>query len=92
MNSDKPRPGEQDIKYATEFRAEIHKEVLQRIRQINPAIDSVIDPYRVEDYFQWNWEYPGAWYIYAAIPLGYRSREHFIQFLIKNTIDHYQGH
>ena len=91
MNPHKPGPGQQDLKYAAELRAEIHEKVLERVRLVNPGIDSVIDPYRVEDYFQWNWEYPGAWYIYVAIPEGYRSRETFINFLVKNTLDHYQG-
>ena len=91
MNTDMPDPSEQDLKYAAELRAEIHEKVLERVWLVNPLIDSVIDPYRVEDYFQWNWEYPGAWYLYAAIPEGYRSREAFIQFLIKNTLEHHQG-
>ena len=88
MNQDKPGPSEQDLKYAAEFRTGIHKEALERIRLVNPDIDYVIDPYRVEDFFQWNWEYPGAWYLYVAIPEGYKSREAFIQFLVKNTLDH----
>ena len=86
MNQDKPAPGEQDLKYAAEFRAGIHKQVLERIRLVNPDIDSVLDPFRVEDFFQWNWEYPGAWYLYVAIPEGYKSREAFIEFLVRNTL------
>ena len=89
MNPDMPDPSEQDLKYAEELRAEIHEKVLERVRQVNPAIDSVIDPYRVEDYFQWMWDYPGAWYVVVAIPEGYRGREDFIKFLVKNTLDHY---
>ena len=89
MNQDKPVPSGQDLKYAAEFRAGIHEKVLERVHMLNPDIDCIIDPYRVEDYFQWNWEYPGAWYLYVAIPEGYRSREAFIQFLVKNTLDHY---
>lgn len=90
MNPEMPDPSEQDLKYAAELRAEIHEKVLEKVRLVNPYIDSVIDPYRVEDYFQWNWEYPGAWYLYVAIPEGYRGRENFIKFLVKNTLDHYQ--
>lgn len=88
MNQDKPLPSEQDLKYATEFRARIHDEALERIRLVKPDIHSVIDPYSLDDYFQWNWEYPGAWYFYAGIPVGYKSRETFIQFLVKNTLNH----
>ena len=91
MNQDKPGPSEQDLKYAAELRALIHEKVLERVWPVNPEIDTVMDPYRVEDYFQWSWEYPGAWYIVVAIPEGFRSREAFIKFLIKNTLDHYQG-
>ena len=91
MNSDKPGPSEQDLKYAAELRAEIHEKVLERAQIINPAVESVIDPYLVEDYFQWTWEYPGAWHIVVAIPEGYRGRENFIQFLVKKTLEHYRG-
>ena len=55
---------------AAELRTEIHEKVLERVRLANPDINSVIDPYQVEDYFQWNWDYPGAWYIVVAIPEG----------------------
>ena len=89
MNTDKPRPSEQDLKYAAEFRTEIHREVLERVQLDNPDINSVIDPYPVESYFQWNWEYPGAWYIYVAIPEGFRSRKAFVDFLEKNTLSFY---
>ena len=91
MNQDKPRPSEQDLKYAAELRALIHEKALERIQSVNTDIDCVLDPYRVEDYYQWNWEYPGTWYLYVAIPEGYKSREAFIQFLVKNTLDHYTG-
>lgn len=89
MSQDKPAPGEQDLKYAAELRAVIHEKVLEWIQPVYPEIDTVIDPYSVKDYFQWNWEYPGAWYLYVAIPEGYKSREAFIRFLVKNTLDHY---
>lgn len=89
MNTDMPDPSEQDLKYAAELRTEIHKEVLERVRLVNPNINSVIDPYPVESYFQWNWEYPGAWYIYVAIPEGFRSRTAFVDFLVKKTLYFY---
>ena len=29
---------------------------------------------------------PGAWYLYVAIPKGFKSRNAFIDFLVKETI------
>ena len=47
---------------------------------------TVVDPYPVESYFQYSWEYPGAWYLVVAIPEGFRSRDAFIDFLVKETL------
>ena len=88
---DMPSPGKRDLEEASEFRDRIHEKVLEIVRETNPDIESVCDPYSVEDYFQWMWDYPGAWYIVVAIPEGYKSQEAFIQFLVKDTLDHYQG-
>lgn len=85
-SNDKPAPGQKDLEAAAEFRAGIHEKVLEKVRATNPGIESVRDPYSVEDYFQWNWEYPGAWYLYVAIPKGFKSRNAFIDFLVKETI------
>ena len=85
-SSEKPAPGEKDLAYAAEFREDLHKEVLEKARQINPRIDTVVDPYSVNDYFQWNWEYPGAWYLYVAIPEGFKSRDAFVDFLVRKTL------
>lgn len=85
-SNDKPAPSQKDLEAATEFRAGIHEKVLEKVRATNPGIESVRDPYSVEDYFQWNWEYPGAWYLYVAIPKGFKSRNAFIDFLVKETI------
>lgn len=82
----KPTPGEKDLADAAEFREFIHGKVLEKARQTRPGIDTVVDPYSVEDYFQWNWEYPGAWYLYVAIPEGFRSRDAFIDFLVGKTL------
>lgn len=85
-SNDKPAPSQKDLEAAAEFRAGIHEKVLEKVRATNPGIESVRDPYSVEDYFQWNWEYPGAWYLYVAIPKGFKSRNAFIDFLVKETI------
>ena len=84
---EKPAPSEQDLKYAAELRELIHQKALEKIQLVNPAIDSVLDPYPVESYFQWSWEYPGAWYLIVAIPEGFKSRNAFIDFLVKKTLD-----
>ena len=85
-SAEKPAPSEKDLEYAAELRELIHQKVLEKVRMINPAIDTVVDPYPVESYFQWVWEYPGAWYIVVAIPEGFKSREAFINYLVKETL------
>ena len=84
---DMPSPGKRDLEEAAEFRDRIHEKVLEIVLETNPDIESVCDPYSVEDYFQWNWEYPGAWYLYPSIPKGFKSRNAFIDFLVKKTLE-----
>ena len=83
---EKPAPSEKDLEYAAELRELIHQKVLEKVRMISPSIDTVVDPYPVESYFQWVWEYPGAWYIVVAIPEGFKSRDAFINYLVKETL------
>lgn len=83
---DKPAPGPKDLEYAAELRAEIHEAVLEKVHQTDPAIDAVADPYTVNDYFQYSWEYPGQWYLVVAIPEGFRGRRAFIDFLVRETM------
>ena len=52
---------EQDLKYAAEFRDEIHREALAKVRAVYPDAGSVVDRYPVEAYFQKVWDYPGKW-------------------------------
>ena len=88
MNTaEKPAPSERDLEYATQLRELLHQKALEKVRTINPAIDTVVDPYPVESYFQWTWEYPGAWYIVVSIPEGFKSRDAFINFLVKKTLE-----
>jgi len=88
MNSaEKPAPSERDLEYAAELRELIHQKVLEKVRMINAAIDTVFDPYPVESYFQWVWDYPGAWYVVVAIPEGFKSRDAFINYLVKKTLE-----
>lgn len=86
-SAEKPAPGEQDYKYANELRELIHEKVLEKVRLTDPGIDTVVDPYPVDAYFQWNWEYPGAWYLIVAIPEGFKSRNAFIDFLVGKTLE-----
>lgn len=80
---------EQDLKYAEELRDGIHKEALAIARARYPEIKEVIDGHTVEDYFQEHWDYPGKWYTVVAIPYGYKSREAFVEELVKNTVEAY---
>ena len=86
--NDKPAPGPKDLEYAADLRQRIHQEVLEKVRQTDPRIDAVVDPYPVESYFQYSWEYPGTWYLVVAIPEGFRSRKAFVEFLVKETLGH----
>jgi len=82
---------EQDLRYAAEFRDEIHKEALAKVRAIYPDIDSVIDKYPVEAYFQQMWDYPGQWYTIVAIPEESGSRVKLIDSIVKDTIEYYRN-
>ena len=66
---------EQDLKYASELRDEIHREALAKAKAEYPEIKEVVDTHPIEDYFQEHWDYPGEWYTVVAIPYGYKSRE-----------------
>lgn len=77
---------EQDLKYAAEFRDEIHKEALAIVRKTRPNVTQVIDRHTLEDYFQENWEYPGRMYSIVAIPYGYKSRQALIDTIVRDTL------
>ena len=82
---------EQDLKYAAEFRDEIHKEALAKVRAVYPCADHVVDRYSVEDYFQEVWDYPGKWYTIVAIPKGVGSRKALIETIVRDTLEHYRN-
>lgn len=77
---------EQDLKYAAQFREEIHKEALAIARKTRPELTQVIDRHPVEEYFQEIWEYPGTWYPVVAIPRGYKSREALVDTIVRDTL------
>jgi len=81
-----PKYSEQDLKYAAEFREEIHREALAIVRKTRPNVTEVVDRHPVEDYFQENWEYPGKWYTIVAIPYGYKSRKELVDTIVRNTL------
>ena len=82
---------EQDLKYAAEFRNEIHREALAKVRAVYPDVDSVVDRYQVDDYFQEVWDYPGKWYTIVAIPKGVGSRKALIETIVRDTLEHYRN-
>ena len=81
-----PKYSEQDLKYASEFREEIHKEALAIVRKTRPEVTEVVDRHPVEDYFQENWDYPGKWYTLVAVPYGYRSRKALVDAIVRDTL------
>ena len=81
-----PEYSEQDLKYASELREDVHKEALEIVRRVRPDAKEIIDRHPVEDYFQKSWEYPGKWYVVVAIPEGYKSRKAFTEKLAKDTL------
>ena len=81
-----PEYSQQDLKYAAEFREEIHREALAIVRKTRPDIKEVTDRHPVEDYFQENWEYPGKMYTIVAIPYGYKSRQALVDTIVRDTL------
>ena len=79
---------EQDLKYAAEFRDEIHREALAKVRAVYPDAGSVVDRYPVEAYFQKVWDYPGKWYTVVAIPEGTGSRKDLVEIIVRDTLEH----
>ena len=77
---------EQDLKYAAEFREEIHREALAIVRKTWPDAKEAVDRHPVEDYFQESWEYPGKMYTVVAIPYGYKSRKAFVDTIVRDTL------
>lgn len=77
---------EQDLKHASEFREEIHREALAVVRKTRPNVTEVVDRHPAEDYFQEHWDYPGAWYTIVAIPYGYGSRKALVDRIVRDTL------
>ena len=82
---------ESDLAAASDFRDRIHAEALRIVQISFPNIDSVVDGYRVEDYFQQIWDYPGKWYTVVAIPESAGNREALMDKIVRNTISAYRN-
>ncbi|MBR5948331.1 MAG: hypothetical protein IKZ82_06740 [Clostridia bacterium] len=79
---------EQDLKYAAEYRDEIHNAALERVRAVYPRADSVVDRYHAESYFQQVWEYPGQWYTVVGTPQGAGSRIALVEAIVRETLSY----
>ena len=86
-----PKYSEQDLKYATEFREEIHRNALARVKAIYPDADYVVDEYPAEAYFQEVWDYPGQWYTVVGTPPGAGSRKNLIETIVRETLEYYRN-
>ncbi|MBQ3379031.1 MAG: hypothetical protein IJG50_04095 [Clostridia bacterium] len=81
---------EQDLKHAAEFREEIHREALAKVRAVYPDADHVIDRYPADAYFQEVWDYPGKWYTMVATPPGAGSRKDLVGAIVRETLECYR--
>lgn len=79
---------EQELKHAAEFRDEIHKAALEKVRAVFSDAVSVVDQYPVEAYFQEVWDYPGKWYRVVGTPEGAGSRKNLIDTIVRNTLEY----
>ncbi len=82
---------EQDLKYAAEYRDEIHREALARVRAVFPHADHVMDQYPADAYFQEVWDYPGTWYPMVGTPPGAGSRKDLIETIVRDTLAQYRS-
>ena len=82
---------EQDLKYAREFREEIHREALARVKAVYPDADHVIDKFPADAYFDEVWDYPGKWYTIVGTPPGAGSRKDLTETIIRETLEYYRN-
>ena len=86
-----PEYSEQDLKYAAEFREEIHRSALARVKAVYPDADHVVDEYPADAYFQEVWEYPGKWYTVMGTPPGTGGRKDLTEKIIRQTLAYYRN-
>ena len=71
----------QDLKNAAEFRDEIHKAALAKVRAVYPT----------EAYFQEVWDYPGKWYTIVGTPPGAGNKNALINTIVRETLAYYRN-
>ena len=81
-----PKHSERELADASAFREGVHREALERLRETDPAITEVVDAYPVEAYFEDNWEYPGRWYTYVAVPPEAGGRKKLVERIVRDTL------
>lgn len=81
----------QDLKYAKEYRDEIHQKALILVKYVCPEANCIIDKYSPEDYFQEYLDYPGEWYKMVGVPQGIKSKNELIRIIVKETIEYYKS-
>ena len=86
-----PEYSEQDLKYATKLREEIHKNALARVRAVYPDADHVVDEYPADAYFQEVWDYPGQWYTVVGTPPGTGGKKELTEKIIRQTLAYYRN-
>lgn len=82
---------EQDLKYAAEFREEIHEEALARVKAVFPDADHVVDEYPADAYFQEVWDYPGQWYTVVGTPPGTGGKKDLTETVVRQTLEYYRN-
>ena len=85
-----PEYSEQDLKYATELREEIHRNALTRVKTVYPDADHVVDEYPAEAYFQEVWDYPGQWYTVVGTPPGTGGKKDLTETIVRQTLAYYR--
>ena len=86
-----PQYSEQDLKYATELREEIHRNALARVKEVYPDADHVVDEYPADAYFQEVWDYPGQWYTVVGTPPGTGGKKDLTETIIRQTLEYYRN-
>ena len=86
-----PEYSEQDLKYATEYREEIHRNALARVKAVYPDADHVVDEYPADAYFQEVWDYPGQWYTVVGTPPGTGGKKDLTETIVRQTLEYYRN-
>ena len=82
---------EQDLKYATELREEIHRNALAKVKAVYPDADHVVDEYPADAYFQEVWDYPGQWYTVVGTPPGTGGKKDLTEAIVRQTLEYYRN-